>query len=319
MPKIKYKEFKFKPKTWNVIKQADEILREYKAAGLPPLTLRQLYYQFVSRDLLPNKMQSYKRLSSILNDARLAGLVDWQAIVDNTRNLRSNAHWDNPQSIITACATSYMRDRWEGQKYRVEAWIEKDALASVLEMACSDLDVPFFACKGYSSVSELWSAGMRLKMYADAGQVPVVIHLGDHDPSGMDMTRDNEERLRVFLEEHGDKLELERIALNMDQVKKYKPPPNPAKVTDSRYKKYEEEFGTSSWELDALNPRMLVDLVRDKIKTYLNKRRMDAVIAEEKEKLEELKSTSQRWQEVVKFLKKPKRRKKSDGKDKKDS
>lgn len=156
-------------------------------------------------------------------------------------------------------------------------------------------------------------------MYADAGQVPVVIHLGDHDPSGMDMTRDNEERLRVFLEEHGDKLELERIALNMDQVKKYKPPPNPAKVTDSRYKKYEEEFGTSSWELDALNPRMLVDLVRDKIKTYLNKRRMDAVIAEEKEKLEELKSTSQRWQEVVKFLKKPKRRKKSDGKDKKDS
>src|SRR4026209_1513988 len=112
MPKIKYIDFRFKPSTWSIIKKADDILTEYKAAGLPPLTLRQLYYQFVSRDILPNKIQSYKRLSSILNEARLAGLIDWQSIEDNTRNLRGNSHWDSPQSIITSCATSYMRDRW---------------------------------------------------------------------------------------------------------------------------------------------------------------------------------------------------------------
>lgn len=310
MPKIKYLEFKFKPQTWGIIQKADTILAEYRASGMPPLTLRQLYYQFVARDFLPNTIQSYKRLSSILNDGRLAGLVDWQSIVDNTRNLRGNNHWDNPQSIITACATSYMRDRWEGQRHRVEAWIEKDALAGVLEMACSDLDVPFFACKGYTSVSEVWSAGLRLKSYAEHGQHPVIIHLGDHDPSGMDMTRDIEDRLRIFMGQHAYKLTLERIALNMDQIKKYNPPPNPAKRTDSRFKKYEEEFGTSSWELDALNPRMLVDLVRGKIKEYLNQRQMNAVIAEEKLELEELQQISQRWNEVVKFLKRPKRKRK---------
>lgn len=310
MPKIKYLELKFKPKTWDVIQKADAILTEYKAAGLPPLTLRQLYYQFVAREFLPNKLQSYKRLSSILNDARLAGLVDWEAIVDNTRNLRGNSHWDNPQSIITSCANSYMRDRWEGQKHRVEAWIEKDALGSVLEMACSDLDVPFFACKGYASVSEIWSAGLRLKSYAEFGQHPVVIHLGDHDPSGMDMTRDNEDRLRIFMGKHAHKLTLERIALNMDQIEEYNPPPNPAKITDSRFKKYEEEFGDESWELDALNPVMLVDLVRTKIESYCNKTQMNRIIAEEEEEQLELQQTSNRWPEVVKFLKKPKRKRK---------
>lgn len=310
MPKIKYLNFRFKPSTWDIIKKADSILSEYKAAGLPPLTLRQVYYQFVSRDYLPNTLQSYKRLSSILNDARLAGLIDWRAIEDNTRNLRSNSHWDDPQSIITSCANSYMRDRWEGQKYRVEAWIEKDALAGILEMACSDLDVPFFACKGYTSVSEVWSAGLRLKSYAVGGQKPVIIHLGDHDPSGMDMTRDVEDRLKIFLEEHADTLTLERIALNMDQIKKYKPPPNPAKTTDSRFKKYEEEYGDESWELDALNPTMLVELVRKKIESYLNKAKMNRIIEEENVERQLLQKTSHRWPEVVKFLNKPKRQRK---------
>lgn len=335
MPKIKYLSLKFKPATWDVIRIADSILTEYKQAGLVPLTLRQLYYQFVARDAFPddrkwswtgrkwvkspkgtkNAQPNYKWLSGILNDARLAGLVDWDYLQDNTRNLRGNNHWDSPQSVITAAYQGYMRDRWEGQKFRVEAWIEKDALAGILERACSDLDVPFFACKGYTSASELWTAGLRLKSYAAGGQLPVVIHLGDHDPSGMDMTRDVEDRLRIFMEQYKDTLTLERVALNMNQIEELNPPPSPAKVTDSRYKKYSEEFGDDSWELDALDPKMLVELVRGKIKEYLNQRKMNAVIEEEAVELELLKQTSYRWEEVVKFLSKPKRkRKKKDGK-----
>jgi len=91
MPKIAYKDKNFSPSTLAVIDQANEIIDEYQTDGLK-LTLRQLYYQFVSRALIANKQSEYKRLGSIINDARLAGLVDWKAIEDRTRNLKRNSH-----------------------------------------------------------------------------------------------------------------------------------------------------------------------------------------------------------------------------------
>ena len=87
MPKITYKEYRLKQASLDIINQANQIIREYSAQGFD-LTLRQLYYQFVSRDLIPNSQREYKRLGSIINKGRLAGLVDWNAIVDRTRNLR---------------------------------------------------------------------------------------------------------------------------------------------------------------------------------------------------------------------------------------
>src|SRR5262249_10346260 len=153
------------------------------------LTLRQLFYQFVSRDLIPNNVRSYKRLGSIINDARLAGLIDWSAIEDRTRNLHELPCWRTPAGIIRSCAQQYRTDLWAKQENRVEVWIEKEALAGVFERVCDELRVPFFSCRGYTSQSEMWVAGHRLKRIIDAGQRPVILHFGDHDPSGMDMTR----------------------------------------------------------------------------------------------------------------------------------
>jgi len=79
MPRIRYKNIKFSTRTIDKIRRAVEIITEYAQQGYK-LTLRQLYYQFVSRCLIKNTMQEYKRIGSIINDARLAGLLDWDAI-----------------------------------------------------------------------------------------------------------------------------------------------------------------------------------------------------------------------------------------------
>lgn len=197
MAKICYIAKKFNEEHLSIINLANRIIAEYIQAGYQ-LTLRQLYYQFVRRDAFPetwkdpatgstNNERSYKKLGSIINDARLAGLVDWNAIEDRTRNLKSMPHWDDPADIIDSISKQFRCDLWSDQPVYVEVWVEKDALLGVIERTCNRFDVPFFSCRGYTSQSEMWVAGQRLIEHAGNGQATRVIHLGDHDPSGKDI------------------------------------------------------------------------------------------------------------------------------------
>jgi hypothetical protein len=253
---------RFSAKSIALIAQANDIIREYVAAGFT-LTLRQLYYQFVARGLLENKQTNYDNLGSVIADARNAGLIDWDAIEDRTRFLRGHQTYKDPTQAIEHLAKRYRIDMWQGQRRRVEVWIEKDALLGVVEPICQKYDVNYFACRGYASQSELYAAGKRmLWRWRESDQQTLVLHLGDHDPSGIDMTRDNEERLRLYSGLH---IEVRRIALNYDQVQQYTPPPNPAKLTDSRAGAYVQLHGYESWELDALEPRVIADLIEQDI------------------------------------------------------
>lgn len=261
MPKIAYIHKEFRGSTLELISRSNSIIGEYARAGYS-LTLRQLYYQLVARAILPNKQSEYKRLGSIINDARMAGMVDWSAIVDRTRSLRGNSHWDDPAEIMESAVQSYLTDKWATQPRRVEAWIEKDALVGVIQRICKKLDIDYFSCRGYASASSVWEAGQRMRRYGKQWQEPLILFLSDHDPSGMDMARDVEDRLRIF---SGGQVKVKRIALTMDQIEEYDPPPNPAKTTDSRYQEYLEQYGDESWELDALEPSVLSGLIEDEV------------------------------------------------------
>jgi len=250
----------FRQKALDIIAQANTIIADYQGQGFN-LTLRQLYYQFVAKALIPNTERSYKNLGQTINDGRLAGLIDWSAIEDRTRNLVAWTHYADPEQAVRSVLDSYDIDMWSNQEARVEVWIEKEALVGVIQGVCGELDVPYFACRGYVSQSEQWRAGRRIRR---DGRKTIMIHLGDHDPSGMDMTRDNDDRLRMFANYNG-RVEVRRIALNMDQVNEYDPPPNPAKFSDSRFQQYVAEYGDESWELDALEPAVLTQLIRDEI------------------------------------------------------
>jgi len=299
MPKFAYTEKAFTTATLDTIRDANTIIKEYQAQGFT-LTLRQLYYQFVSRDLIPNTMKSYKRIGSVVNDGRLAGLIDWNAIEDRTRNLEAVASWFSPESIIDSAARGYRTDLWAEQPARIEVWIEKEALAGVFEPICNTLRVPYFCCRGYTSQSEMWTAAQRLCAYRDQRkkQTPIILHFGDHDPSGMDMTRDIIDRMRVF----GLDLNLTRLALNMNQVEDYSPPPNPAKMTDSRFEGYVAEYGSESWELDALEPSVLSELVRKAVTARVDMDAWSESLDREGEDRQLLKVCAERWGDVVEFL-----------------
>lgn len=293
MPLICYDEsINMSPARLAKVDLVNGVILEYVQAGYE-LTLRQVYYQMVARGYIPNNLREYQNLASLVNDARLAGLIDWEHIVDVTREANTASHWNSPRDILRAAHASFALDKWKNQTYRVELWIEKDAALSIVSGVCRELDITYFSCRGYTGQAAMWGAAQRIYRYIQAGQIPVILHLGDHDPSGIDMSRDIEGRLSMFIRYHmqeeqlaphwydGQPIIFERHALNFDQVQLYQPPPNPTKLTDSRAKGYIEHFGHECYELDALRPQVVEQIIRDAIDPYLEEEKRQQVEEQE--------------------------------------
>lgn len=272
MPKIKYVKWEPEESAREMIRNANFILDEFTAKGFT-LTIRQLYYQFVSKNLISNTIKSYGRLQDVIAKAREAGMVDWDHIQDRNRPTFKSRSWNTGKEFLVDSLHEFQLDVWQGQPLRVEVWVEKDALSEVVGKAAQEYGCRYMACKGYMSTSALWEAANQRFLHGPVRNY-VVIHLGDHDPSGKDMTRDIQERLDMFATPyHGKRrphIEVRRIALNMDQVQKYQCPPNPAKMTDPRADKYVVEHGDESWELDALDPEVIVRLISKEIESLLD-------------------------------------------------
>lgn len=260
-----YVEKNFNRQSMALINYMNVIVRDYQSQGYV-LTVRQLYYQLVARDVIENTLQSYKRTASLINDAKLAGLIDWDAIEDRTRAFVTGSHWTTGSSIIRGAAAGFRIDMWENQPARMFVIIEKEALLGVLQKTCYNLDVPILAARGYPSGTVLREFAQQHILPAEQnGQRVEILHLGDHDPSGIDMTRDIIDRMSLFTYGCVSEYNVRRLALNMDQIEELKPPENPAKSTDSRFDGYRRLYGTSSWELDALSPAYLNELIEDEI------------------------------------------------------
>jgi len=296
MPFKKYKDIRFQEKSLELIGYVNAIIEEYQAQGYE-LTLRQVYYQLVARGFIPNNERSYKNLGNLINDGRLAGLIDWYAIVDRTRNLRRNSHWETPESVIESAKYSYMLDRWKDQPNYVEVWVEKDALIGIVSQVCKSLDVPHFSCRGYTSQSEMWVAAQRF-LCEDHRESRTIIHLGDHDPSGIDMTRDIQERLYMF----GADVEVKRVALTMEQIERFNPPPNPTKLSDARAGAYIQKYGRECWELDALEPKVITQLIRNEVAELVDDGLYDEIAERENRDKANIQSICDHYDEVVDYL-----------------
>jgi hypothetical protein len=282
-----------------MVERAIAIADEYAAQGLV-LTLRQLFYQFVARDLLENTRNAYRQLGRLVGHARDAGLMDWDAIEDRTRTVHEHSTWRHPQHILQAVARQYRVDPWESQEYRVEVWIEKDALLGVIEGICTEYKVPYFAHRGNNSQTLQYEAGKRFANYVRRGLTPLVLHLADHDPNGIDMTRDNERRLELYA---GEEIEVRRIALNMDQIRRYNPPPNFVKETDSRTGGYRDQFGTDEcWELDALDPTVIVALIEDELDDLIEAPDWERQLMHEQRERAQLTAVAAKWPQVEKLV-----------------
>ena len=257
-----------------------------------------MYYQFVSRDLTSNTVESYKSIGDVVNDGRLAGLIDWDAIEDRTRICEAARIGPARDPLFVPAPISSPWTYGTGKRATVECWIEKDALVGVIEGICTELDVPYFACRGYTSQSEMWGAAQRLMEREKAGKKTFIIHLGDHDPSGIDMTRDIQDRLELF----GSTAVIHRIALNFDQVEITARRRTRPRQRTPAMKATGAIHGEESWELDALEPRTIVDLIRSEIEVHIDQDAWEEALSRQQTGRNQLGKVSQRWNNVVEYL-----------------
>jgi hypothetical protein len=261
----------------------NSVLDKYRALGYD-LTVRQVYYQLVAQDLIPNNIKSYSRIQRLISDGRKAGLISWDMIVDRTRSTIIPPHWDDPGAIIQAAADSYAVDKWENQQWHIEIMCEKEALAGILGPACDELDINFTSNRGYASDSLMYQVAKRVgKKFEDRDVA--ILYFGDHDPSGLDMDRDIMDRVSLFSEFD---IFVNRLALLREQVDRMNLPENPAKTTDSRFEVYAMQHGMSSWELDAVEPTELVRLLTEAVVDLRDEDLWEAAVNREEDGRQEL-------------------------------
>lgn len=274
-----FKNTRFQPETLALIEACDAITQEYLADGLT-MTVRQLYYQLVSANTVPNDEKSYNKVKGVVSKARLAGLIDWSAIEDRARQAEEPSEWGSIHSIMNSALNSFRLPRMQGQSEYIELWVEKDALAGVLEPIARKYHVVLMVNRGYSSQSAMYESARRINnnMVEYGCNDSTILYLGDLDPSGEDMVRDINERMEMF----GCYASVEKVALNMDQVDYYNLPPNPAKMSDSRAAAFIAKYGNNSWEVDAIPPKTLQQIISDTIEASLDMEMMQAIKDKEK-------------------------------------
>lgn len=280
----------FYEKSQKLLTRIVEIVENYAADGYD-LSLRQLFYLLAGTGAIKKEQKAYKNLGNLVSDARLAGLIDWDMIRDRGRIPSIPGRCEDIPQIIRGIKNHFKVDMWRRQPAYVEVFVEKQSLENVLEPLCWELDVPFSSNKGYSSSSAYYDAGKRFLEAAHAGKTLHLVYLGDHDPSGVDMSRDIDDRLTLFIQSALDgtifeesKLaeelalvdprphEVHRVALNMDQVDAMHLQSSPAKPKDSRMGEYRRQFGTfDTWELAAVEPRTMVQIVRDAVEGLIDR------------------------------------------------
>ena len=251
-------------------------------AHAPPATVRQVYYRLVASGAVEKTENEYKRTVRLLTAMRRERAVPMPWIADYTRWIRKPTTFDSPEHALRATARLYRRKLWANQAAYVEVWLEKDALAGVVIDETDPYDVPLMVTRGYPSVSFLHTAAEAIRAQAERGKPAHLYYLGDHDPSGVDISRHVEERIREHVPQAD--LHFERIAVTPEQISAWSLPTRPTKRTDTRSR----NFDGGSVEVDAIPPAQLRQLVRDAIEQNIDRRALRVLMAAEESEREML-------------------------------
>lgn len=266
----------------SLIRAVSAVTDELKAEGLT-LTLRQLYYEAVRRGLIQNKPTQYKRLGNVVTEARIAGHLDWDAIADPMRNLESQTTFRNAAQYVAAMANQYNESLWADQPYYAEVWIEKDAIASVVERACLQYRVPYFVCRGYVSQQCLYDAGKRFSHHISQGKIVRVFYLGDRDEFGGDLARDIEDRIDFFT--RAGRPQFDPIAVRAEQITHLRLAPDPSNPSD--------------FEIEALPPKELLCLIVSSIDSIVDRAKFIAAYQREQQSRHEIALVAKHYKAVI--------------------
>jgi hypothetical protein len=279
-------------KTNSLIKQHGEV------------TVRQIYYPLWTEGFYKaykNTHSFYNSFDKMLVAARERGLVDDAKIIDT---IRTSLGGDSGHRCVEDFlvdwldrflngAESYERHLWRNQKVTPILWIEKDALARVVYDVAREYRVEVCPSRGYSSYAYLKT---QISKRRPGSNGLTIIHLSDHDPSGLQMTEDLKARAAKYA---GYEVPVKRVALTIEQVAQHHLPPNPTKKADSRAKEYKSRFGDNCWELDALPPDVLKAFVRESIESLIDVPQWNSDLRKQEEELEELKKTFEGYRQKL--------------------
>jgi hypothetical protein len=227
-----------------------------------PVTVRQVFYQMVSAGLIAKSEAEYNgTVGRLVRDLRLDATIPFGSIADNTRWMRKPTTYNSVEDALRATARLYRRAVWRDLDEYVEVWLEKDALAGVLIEETDPFDVPLMVTRGYPSLSYLYEAAEAIS----AKDKPTFIYyFGDHDPSGVDIRRNVERRLREFAPDAD--ITFEPVAVTPAQIESMQLMTRPTKRSDTRSR----SFAGESVEVDAIPPRTLRELVHSVIGRHLD-------------------------------------------------
>lgn len=285
-----------------LIQEAKKVISEYDIR----LTLRQIYYRLVAKQLIENAVTNYKSLSKALVEARLSGEIPFSDMTDMTRRAITDVtrHYEGqiyieeefaPEKIIEGTeyfgsSLNYLKNndkefklpRWNNQPIHTEIWLEKQALEGLFRTITDDKEVVLGTCRGYPSWDFLYSAAVRLKRIDKSIRI---YYFGDFDPSGKDIYRFVQSAFRTF----GISADFELVAITLKQIEEYDIPHAPTKTTDSRSANHVARYGDIAVELDAVEPKILLQLIEGVIDNSFDTKTYDKSSKEQKKQQEEIK------------------------------
>lgn len=203
--------------------------------GYSRLTIRQMYYILISRFKYPATRAFYKRLDRYLSKIRRANPKVHIKFVDPTR-----------QFFIPPLPYR-----------RIEIWVEKDSIRIFMGKRPAKYRLGIQVLRGFASLSMYRRALERARKRG----VTTVLYIGDFDPSGLLIESVAQEEMN-----HKTGIKFVRLALTIQQIKRFKPPSRPVNLKDSRAKEYIEKYGDRCWEVEAIRPRTLYRLIETGLK-----------------------------------------------------
>jgi hypothetical protein len=244
-------------KTLRIVEEAQVVLAAHN-----PMTVRQVYYQLVARQVIDNNRGQYQAVSNALVDARKEGIIPWNWIEDRLRRPRTVSMWQNLSDFAQTARASYRRDVWETQPAYLEVWLEKDALSGIFEDVLERCGVTLNVGRGYDGWDSIHNAAER---FGD-GVGASILYFGDFDPSGEDMVRSLRDRLGFF----NCVPDVVKCALVAGDVERYQLPPDFTKATDTRRTAFVAVHGDVAVELDALPVDVLTARLRTEVEARMD-------------------------------------------------
>ena len=259
-----------------------------------PITVRGVCYALFVRQMISSmEVSNTARISRIMTDMRESEALDWELIVDGSRAVERVNMWRNSSALIKAAVDQYRRNNWQEQPTIVEVWSEKSTVQGVLAPVLDELGVTFRVMKGFGSCTALMQAATDSITNSVNCQSTVVLYIGDHDPSGLYMS---EVDLPKRLKRYGGRQVIERIAILRADTVDLPHFEVATKRGDPRHDWFVEHHGRRCWELDAMDPNVLRDRVRNEIESFIDKRLWNRAIEIEDAEVESMNDFHAAWQ-----------------------